>query len=314
MNDEPDPAEWSNGIGPITESDAGAGMPPDGSSRREPDPVRAKLEAMFDLLRRPADPASQPSENRIDETSQARQRFRIIRPHAKGGLGDVWVALDEELNRDVAFKEIQFRYAGHAESRSRFLREATVTGQLEHPGIIPVYAVGEQDDGRPFYAMRLIQGDSLQKAIGRFHQAHGSGTDPQQRQLELRKLLDRFIDVCNAVAYAHSRGVIHRDLKPDNIMLGAFGETLVVDWGLAKSVTKADVNDAARTVPVPTIGTPAYMSPEQAAGRTAELGPLSDVYSLGATLYCILTGQPPFTDSNLETVLSKVQRGAFPRP
>src|SRR5262249_33084551 len=116
----------------------------------------------------------------------------------------------------------------------RFLLEAKVTGSLEHPGIVPVYGLGTHADGRPYYAMRFIRGDSFQDAIRRFHQADGPGRDPNERMLALRQLLRHFLDVCNAVAYAHSRGVLHRDLKPDNVMLGKYGETLLVDWGLAK--------------------------------------------------------------------------------
>jgi serine/threonine-protein kinase len=160
-------------------------------------------------------------------------RFRILRPYARGGLGIVFVAQDEELHREVALKEIQVQHADHDESRARFLLEAEITGGLEHPGIVPVYGLGHYEDGRPFYAMRLIKGDSLKEAIARFHQADGPGRDPAERGLALRQLLRRFVDVCNAVAYAHSRGVLHRDLKPANVMLGPYGETLVVDWGLA---------------------------------------------------------------------------------
>ncbi|MCA9068131.1 MAG: serine/threonine protein kinase, partial [Planctomycetaceae bacterium] len=153
-----------------------------------------------------------------DSTSKG-TRFRILRPHAKGGLGQVSVALDEELRREVALKEIQPEHAHRDESRGRFLVEAEVTGGLEHPGIVPVYGLGTYADGRPYYAMRFIRGDSLKAAIERFHSTNWTGRDSEQ-VLELRKLLGRFVDVCNAIAYAHSRGVLHRDLKPGNIMLG----------------------------------------------------------------------------------------------
>jgi formylglycine-generating enzyme required for sulfatase activity/tRNA A-37 threonylcarbamoyl transferase component Bud32 len=251
-------------------------------------------------------------------------RFRILRPHAKGGLGEIFVARDEELNRDVALKEIQKRHASQPESRARFLLEAEVTGQLEHPGIVPVYGLGSYADGRPFYAMRFVQGDSLKDAITAFHRAEQAGQSASARSLGLRQLLGRFVDVCQAIAYAHSRGVLHRDLKPGNIMLGKYGETLVVDWGLAKVLGKAEVEttegalarsgDSTLTQTGRALGTPAYMSPEQAAGRLDQLGPHSDVYSLGATLYCLLTGQAPVAEADVETFLQKVQKGDFPPP
>ncbi len=140
----------------------------------------------------------------------------------------------------MALKEIQDRYADDRNSRSRFVLEAEITGGLEHPGIVPVYGLGQYADGRPFYAMRFIRGDSLQDAIRRFHEADVAGRDPGERSLSLRQLLGRFVDVCNAIDYAHSRGVLHRDLKPGNVMLGKYGETLVVDWGLAKPLGHID--------------------------------------------------------------------------
>ncbi len=251
-------------------------------------------------------------------------RFRILRPHAKGGLGAVFVAQDGELNRQVALKQIQPSHADRPESRSRFLLEAEVTGGLEHPGIVPVYSLGHDPDGRPFYAMRFIEGDSLKGAIDRFH-APDAPRDPGPRALELQKLLRRFLDVCEAIAYAHSRGVLHRDLKPGNIMVGRYGETLVVDWGLAKVVGRPDDSGEAtlhpsasgsssETLPGSAVGTPSYMSPEQANGQLDQLGPRSDVYSLGATLYALLTGRPPVDGPDVFTVLDRVCRGDVPRP
>jgi tetratricopeptide (TPR) repeat protein len=176
--------------------------------------------------------------------------------------------------------------------------------------------------------MRFIRGDTLKDAIEQFHEADIPGRDPGERTLELRKLLGRFLDVCNAIEYAHSRGVLHRDLKPGNIMLGKYGETLVVDWGLAKPINRAEQSkkscevtlrpssqsDSAPTQLGVAIGTPAYMSPEQASGRLEQLGPTSDVYSLGATLYSLLTGQPAFDDFDVEAALQKVRAGEFERP
>ena len=271
-----------------------------------------------------SNPAEIPS-SRQPRSSVGGERFRIIRPHAAGGLGEVFLAHDNELHRDVALKEIKARYADVPTSRLRFLLEAEVTGGLEHPGIVPVYGLGQYSDGRPFYAMRFIRGDNLKQAIDRFHSTDFSAK-PAERSVEFRNLVGRMIDVANAIEYAHRRRVLHRDLKPGNIMIGKYGETLVVDWGLAKihyddspsDEPILDVpsgsSDATQSTPGQLLGTPAYASPEQADGRLNEMGATSDVYSLGATLYQILTGESAFTGREVREVVEKVKSGDFRKP
>jgi len=261
-------------------------------------------------------------------------RYHILREHAKGGLGKVFVAEDLELHREVAFKEIQKKFADDRETQIRFLREAKITGGLEHPGIVPVYGLGTYADGRPYYAMRFIRGRSLQQAIMEYYHSKVPTPDEATRQHEFRQLLRRFIDVCDALEYAHAQGIIHRDLKPGNIMLGEYGETLVVDWGLAKSFVEPEpeyenptsssnprsrlsvisgdgsLHSLAGTV----TGTPQFMSPEQAQGRDEEMRPASDIYSLGATLYCILTGTGAFTGRTVKQLIEQVIAGEFAAP
>ena len=327
-----------------------------------------------------ARPAAADSHEPTDDLpTWSSERFRVLRAHARGGLGEVYLAHDRELNREVALKEIQDRYVNHVTARRRFAAEAEITGNLEHPGIVPVYSLGRYPNSRPFYVMRFIRGESLRAAIDAFHcRARGprarqpaipaavptvstrteSETETQfgdemcdataswhegqtaarlpapkleEREapagdlgsLAFRQLMQRFIDVCQGVAYAHSRGVIHRDIKPANVMLGEFGETLVVDWGLARRIRQpADAPGAAHKSSLPgdddthegeVVGTPAYMSPEQASGQVGILGPASDVYSLGATLYHILTGFPPAHGArDGEEMLDRTRRGEIP--
>jgi tetratricopeptide (TPR) repeat protein/tRNA A-37 threonylcarbamoyl transferase component Bud32 len=256
-------------------------------------------------------------------------RYRPVQFHAEGGLGKVYRAEDTELQREVALKHIKPQLADHPPSRRHFLVEAEITARLEHPGIVPVYGLVADSAGRPCYAMRFIEGPTLADALTEFHAAdRKGGRDPGERGLAFRKLLGHFIAACNAIAYAHSRGILHRDLKPANILLGKYGETLVVDWGLAKPFERTEAEWAsgeetlrpAREVGTEDAtwsgqakGTPAYMSPEQAAGRLGEMGPASDIFALGATLYALLTGQAPYA-SDAYQALDKARRAEFVPP
>ena len=264
-----------------------------------------------------------------DRTQGPGREFEILRPLAEGGLGEIFVAHDRGLNRDVALKRIQKGLAGDSRALGRFLFEAEITGRLEHPGVVPVYAIGWDHEGRPYYTMRLIEGESFKDRIVAVHQ--NKRASHAQGRLEFRQLLYQFTRICEVAAYAHSRGVLHRDLKPSNVMIGRYGETLVVDWGLAKSIAapepprpdRADPGDRAlisgsgiqATLHGSTLGTPQYMSPEQARGELGRVGPRSDVYSLGATLYHVLTCRAPLAQATeVGEVLVRVARGEIEPP
>ncbi len=249
-------------------------------------------------------------------------RYTLSRLHATGGIGRVWLARDHSLGRDVALKELRPERSGSQAVRARFLREAQVTGQLEHPGIVPIYEVGRRpDDRQPFYAMRFVRGRTLAEAAASYHRRRAAG---EAGPLQLRELLTAFVAVCNAVAYAHSRGVLHRDLKPQNVVLGDYGEVIVLDWGLARVTGQPDdeavpldlsaEGQGNATVQGQVLGTPAYMPPEQAEGRLDLLGPASDVYGLGAILYEVLTGRPPFRGPDTTAVLRQVVHEPPARP
>ncbi len=260
-----------------------------------------------------------------DELIFSVSQFGQFQFHARGGLGEVFVAGDQELNRQVALKFIRRAFQEDEATNRQFRTEAEVTAQLEHPGVAPIYGFGSTSDGRPFHVMRFIRGDTLRVAIDQFHAADRHD-DSSERRAAFRNLLARFVSVCNTIAYAHNRGILHRDIKPENVMLGKYGETLVVDWGLALSIDRderarasgeqtlqAGSGDTHNLTPGGLAGTPAYMSPEQAAGD-APLGPSSDIYGLGALLYKLLTGAAPFHGERVGEVLDKVERGAFPSP
>jgi tetratricopeptide (TPR) repeat protein len=259
-----------------------------------------------------------------DQEAPAQSRYRLVRRLARGGLGEVSLVHDEVLRRDVALKEILRSHAGDPDRRARFLREARVTGALEHPGIVPVHDAGRRDDGRPYYVMRLLRESSLKDAIADFHRTGEARAEPSARSVAFRGLVRRVVDVCNAIGYAHSRGIIHRDLKPANIMLGSFGETLVVDWGLARFYDRqespedgqasGDPDDSLEaTCTGQALGTPRYMSPEQARGDRS-LGPPCDVYGLGAILYTVISGRAPIDGGDTATVLERVRLGAVAPP
>ncbi|MER3417345.1 MAG: serine/threonine protein kinase, partial [Gemmataceae bacterium] len=237
----------------------------------------------------------------------------------QGGMGLVYRARDLRLDREVALKTLKEEYCDDGLAKARFRAEATVTGQLQHPGIPPVHELGELPDGRPFLAMKLVKGQTLQALL-------------QERAAELGRFIAIFEQVCHAVGYAHAHRVIHRDLKPSNIMVGAHGEVQVMDWGLAKvlsdqpgrhsepaeadpeatrtlrtQVETPEASSATRTGAV--LGTLAYMPPEQAGGEARKLDARSDVFALGAILCQILTGHPPYRSQDVNEVRLQAVRG-----
>src|SRR5262249_33700626 len=185
-----------------------------------------------EVYQSPTDPPTAASGATGNCTPAPGRRYTLTRLHATGGIGRVWLAYDSDLGREVALKELRPERTEDRGVAERFLHEARITGQLEHPGIVPVYELTRRpEDGQPFYTMRFIKGRTLTDAIRTYHDKRTSG---RAEPLERVALLNAFVATCNAVAYAHSRGVIHRDLKGQNVVLGDFGEVVVLDWGFAK--------------------------------------------------------------------------------
>jgi WD40 repeat protein/serine/threonine protein kinase len=253
----------------------------------------------------------------VPSVEESAGRYEFVSEFDRGGMGKVLLVHDRHLGRDIALKELlPIVDASGSTSRplsaphmARFLQEARITGQLEHPSIVPVYELGHRNDGTLYYTMKLVRGKTLSQAIKE------AGT-----LNERLKLLPHFADLCQAMAYAHNRGVIHRDIKPGNVMVGEFGETVVLDWGLAKAKSEKDVHadglaktlrfmnegdeeGVAKSAYGEALGTPAYMPPEQAEGRLDEVDERADVYSLGAVLYELLTGHAPFEGGTMYSTL-----------
>ena len=368
-------------------------MPTEGRPDDDPEATSAYLPPAGHVLISSIDQGRGPGGD-----EDARDRYSLTHLHAKGGMGQVWKAHDASLGREIALKELRPEQADNSIVWSRFLYEAKVTAQLEHPGIVPVYEMGGGD--APYYTMRFVKGRTLGEAVRKYHKERAAGAVDH---LGLVGLLSSFTAVCNAVAYAHSKGIIHRDLKGQNVVLGDFGEVIVLDWGLAKRIGRPDdaqegddaeplepgraaaLDDGGATIdagededdraglageatvrataaatvapggglsdddstlppepdtdPKPTpkphpssskdgptrresgagpegtiqgqlLGTPAYMAPEQAEGRHDLIDFRTDVYGLGAILYEVLTGQPPFTAKKTNEVLRMVREDA----
>ncbi len=251
------------------------------------------------------------------------RRYREVREIGRGGMGVVLDVWDRHLRRSLAMKILPTStgtgtpHASGGSSRSlrRFFDEAWITGRLAHPGIVPVHDLGFDAAGRPFFTMTRIKGESLRTLIERSRDDAGS-------ERSQARLLGIVLRVCEAITFAHAEGVIHRDLKPANVMVGSFGETYVLDWGLASTTsrlgpdgeaTTASVDAPDRTRAGDVVGTPAYMAPEQAHGDHDAIGPSTDIYAIGAMLYHVVSGEPPYTGSSSQRVVDAVISGP-PRP
>jgi eukaryotic-like serine/threonine-protein kinase len=235
-------------------------------------------------------------------------KYASLRELARGGMGTVYEAHDCDLNRQVAVKVLNAVQVDD-DLQKRMIREAQIIARLEHPGIVPVHDVGTLPDGRVFYAMKLVRGSRLDEYV--------------VQETNLRDRLRKFQSVCDAVAFAHAHGVIHRDLKPQNIMIGSFGEVLVLDWGVAKTIKPVNSSEAdtlrftaiegnpGETMNGTVLGTRHYMSPEQAMGQIDQSDERSDLYSLGAVLYFLLTNRAPVAPiASPRTVNNNVTRAA----
>jgi serine/threonine-protein kinase len=291
---------------------------------------------LLELLKRAA-LAEQPGATLVPEAAGALEsathpsRYLDLGLIGRGGMGEVRQVRDLELNRVVAMKILHAELESHEPTVARFVEEAQATAQLEHPGIVPVHELGRLSDGRLYFTMKKVRGRTLADVIQEVHEA-SSGADWARGPSgwSFRRLLDAFHRVCEAVAYSHALGVVHRDLKPANVMVGEYGEVLVLDWGLAKVLGRQaldldgavevdgfglepDDPDDLRTKMGSVFGTPAYMSPEQARGEVHRIGPTSDVYSLGALLYEILSGKRPYGRKSSKRILKQVLAGPPPK-
>ncbi|WP_372805899.1 bifunctional serine/threonine-protein kinase/formylglycine-generating enzyme family protein [Pontiella sp.] len=248
--------------------------------------------------------------------------YTDITPLGKGSFGEVHTAKDGLLGREVAIKSLKKKFREDEDVVDRFLKEARGTAQLEHPNIMPVHEMGVLDELGVYFTMKKIQGENLKEILDRLE----ANTSFYIHKYPLNTLLEIFLSVCNGVAFAHSKGVIHRDLKPANIMIGEFGEVLILDWGLVKQLGESgaaagnvqlrmdELNDGSHTLDGAISGTPNFMSPEQADGNISEIDFQSDVYSLGAILYNMLTYKAPFEKMQLRKLLECVKEGNFLPP
>ncbi len=250
---------------------------------------------------------------RRDVAERYREEGRI----ARGGMSTVLRMRDRSLLRETALKRLDSDLAVRHEQILRFLLEAQITGQLDHPNIVPIHELGRDEDGSVYFTMKMVEGQTLAELIAEYGEQR---LEPDR----LAELLQTLVKVCEALSFAHSRGVVHRDVKPSNIMVGQFGQVYIMDWGVARLLPLSDDTGGARRVAVSAlveldppgsiIGSPAYMAPEQVEGLHEAIDARTDVFALGATLYQVLTGRPPYRGANYYELLNRVLEGDFPPP
>lgn len=323
----------------------GTGPPPPSRVSTEPanpnpapaDDMPTMLDTRASVSRSAGEPAN---ESASGANPDAAVPFIFGNRIAQGGMGAIAEAEDCKLGRKIAVKVMLLEAGADEEQRQRFVQEAAVLGRLEHPNIVPIHDLGRDTDGSLYYTMKLVQGHTLQDILNDLRLE----TPDALHEYTLERLLTVFRKVCDAIAFAHSRRILHRDLKPENIMVGEFGEVLVMDWGLAKvldagpdenidnlactvfdrstgqmkrqgpEITVSSSQSVTATQQGAVMGTPKYMSPEQALGRIDELDERSDIFSLGGILYAILTLRPPVEGKTVEEVLANVTSGAITPP
>jgi eukaryotic-like serine/threonine-protein kinase len=317
---EPRPPTQSPGAGRTSTCDADSPTPPfagdcDHSHRSEAQ-TSFFMTQPADQAGPPPTPAREAAASAPPEVIDSLVSYRLGREIGRGGMGTVLEGRDTRLGREVAVKVLLETHAANTRLLEQFSEEVRILGQLQHPGIVPVYEAGQLPDRRPYFTMRLVKGHTLARLL-----AGRTGLEGRPHFLKV------FEQVCQAMAYAHSKGVIHRDLKPQNVMVGDFGEVQVMDWGLARALAKGRDAQAGEGLPATAcgcqdacdsrpgttkggvMGTPAYMSPEQAHGEVGRLDERTDVFGLGGILCEVLTGKPPYPGPDRQAVLARARRG-----